>query len=754
MTIDVSSFKKEVGKIPNGNKCTICQVKVGTLRSTDKDNGHFCHLHCALREAKLKPKNANWSANFKLIGTTSEEYEENRTVIKNVDIRSQVVIQNIEEIQSRLNGDIEKIIQDKLDSKDKSPKKKGKTNEEVTPAISKIFEKVKKSFASRFNIPLNQPDTKSFELDHFSGKLVFTEKFRGRKDNMEVEDDDEENPLNGNSKKLASQLISFLSDELINEDSLYETSHSLVPSARVVKGHLPAFQPIKSISLPEVLFFVNIFQKRIEAATRNICEEGSLVEIFNLAEMIPFAVTGLLTPVYEKFYTAIAADLLMTPEIESCTPLKIYNSLTKAFDQNNLRKNAARLGHAESLQENYFNKPCQIITVKTREVHSLIHQLRFLTEEFYNDLKDIFASKDGSSNASSLRATPLKVGSLTPIKEQLPAVPDYKIVKLYERATEVGLPQDSEEMKLMDLYIKKSKFASAVVEEQSEAEVSPAPSPNKRSQEQSPQKSITKSEKATPSKLLLRDFDNAYANSSSNKGKISQPKIVVNLPPRDGLVKKPKYLKDDKDWNGKEKEYEVQLKLLEQKPRLQEIEDELASLAPVGTINQRQALERKKQRVLTWKQNYLDAIRKNDGSLKKVIDDIDNIDIYLDEMKEAYEHRIEWAHCRIKVELLTKMFREQHDPLDFAILEEVIKEGEQIPQCEPDEGDKFGSLKGKYEKVKKMQRELTTGEDEYGNALKVNRLQVIEKELRKEKVVIPEKHLLDEKVFCGFYPFI
>lgn len=92
----------------------------------------------------------------------------------------------------------------------------------------------------------------------------------------------------------------------------------------------------EGFSFPEILFFVVVFQKRVEAALDNLSSLQDLENLINLAKMTPFPLIGLLKGLNKKYYFGLVADIISEPWITSCEPKSTTN-------QKNILKFAKRV---------------------------------------------------------------------------------------------------------------------------------------------------------------------------------------------------------------------------------------------------------------------------------------------------------------------------------------------------------------------------------------------------------------------------
>ena len=58
------------------------------------------------------------------------------------------------------------------------------------------------------------------------------------------------------------------------------------------KKDLPSFPTLKRLSLPEVLFFANVYERRVNAAYDNIIYHDDLLSLIKQSKFLPVSLSG------------------------------------------------------------------------------------------------------------------------------------------------------------------------------------------------------------------------------------------------------------------------------------------------------------------------------------------------------------------------------------------------------------------------------------------------------------------------------
>ena len=192
-----------------------------------------------------------------------------------------------------------------------------------------------------------------------------------------------------------------------------------------IRTDLRAFPLLSRLSFPEVLFFANVFQKRMKAAWDNFCTLDDLKTLIESSRFIPFSLERLLKPLNEKYCTGIAVDELLKPCIKSCQPKSALDWAKKQLRKEIIATNESALNQTREIQNLYEKESCGVITKSYEKTSQYNKQLEFL-KFFYENVQKYYNGET---------------------KEDLPKT---LAERLYEKAKNVDLPTNLSEMRLLE----------------------------------------------------------------------------------------------------------------------------------------------------------------------------------------------------------------------------------------------------------------------------------------------------------------
>ena len=296
------------------------------------------------------------------------------------------------------------------------------------------------------------------------------------------------------------------------------------------------FPRISKLSFPEVLFFVNVFQKRVTVASENICTLDDLGKLIESARLIPFTLKGLLKPLNEKYSTGLATDFLLKSSIQICKPKSAFDWTTKKFNKETIEANTLARKHAEKIQKLYKKESCGVLTKRFESLIKYQKQLLFL-ESLYEQLMQYYGDNES--------------GNMIEIEP-----PKDLMEKLYQNAISLELPKKLKEMRLLDEFVNGPRVEDIIKEmemfeeeeENTQIEVIKPERENKKHKEVKNQEIDEEQEPITKRTRGQKKGKNKQKRKNTNNDSENEPSDRENI------------MEEEEEWREEEDESEKNIK--------------------------------------------------------------------------------------------------------------------------------------------------------------------------------------------------
>ena len=512
----------------------------------------------------------------------------------------------------------------------------------------------------------------------------------------------------------------------------------------IFKEELPKFPNLKVLSFPEVVFFAVVFQKRADAAYKNLCRSSDLEDLIQSARCIPFTLGSQLRMLNQKHFCGLVADVVLEPYINRCAPTSAYFKDEMIFNEDVIRRNNSSIKQILALKELYLRESCGVITECYSFAVGFHKQLQFL-KELYLGIAKYFNNNDYSKKDPYAN---LNRNAFS--RPYLPKIPLVILSSYYAKAKTVGLNPDLAEMELLETMIKQGNQQFN----------------NPMGQNQQFTLDFFTS-KRRMSEDSMNSFDDNWSRRSDSRGfepkerKAAKPvKEKKTTPNKSGGGRgRGRPRKSETVANEINSEFRIKIRRLNEKPTLQEAQRiiERGSNELFTQFNEEQ-LEESIIKAKEWRRQYEDAIESGeDRRLRRLVEQIDMIDVRVPEMSKLLEMKKEFDLWRNKVEDLHKRLKKKVDDVytekdkmvDMNEIRETVEAQKTIKMFEVDDGGKFRDLEKRVETVFKIKENMERGQANGS----FGQLKELEKQLKENNIYIEEIGELKEKVSVKFYHY-
>ncbi len=505
----------------------------------------------------------------------------------------------------------------------------------------------------------------------------------------------------------------------------------------IFKEELPRFPNLKVLSFPEVVFFAVVFQKRAEAASRNLIRSSDLEDLIQSARYIPFTLGAQLRMLNQKHFCGLVADVVLEPYINRCAPESAYFAYDMNFNEDMIKRNKGSIKQIIELKELYLKEACGVITECYSAAVGFQKQLIFL-KELYDGIVKYFNHNDFSKRDPYAN---LNKNSFT--RPTLPKIP-LPILSIYHgKAKAAGLSPELAEMELLETMVKQGSHLI---------------SSNPMGQKDQLTLDFFTSKRRMSEDCSVGSFGDFESRRSDSRGFDFEPKEKKTTKP----VKEKKTTpsksgggrgrgrprKSETVANEINTEYRIKLRKLGEKPTLQEAQRVLEGNGNelFAQVDEAQ-LEKGVAQAKEWRRQYEDAIESGeDRKLKRLLDQIDHIGVKIPEMSKLLEMKKDFDLWRNKVEDLHKRLKKKVDDVytekdkmvDMNEIREAVEAHKTIKMFEVEDDGKFRDLEKRVETVFKIKENMGNGS--------FGQLKEIEKQLKETNIYIEEIGELKEKV--------
>ena len=492
---------------------------------------------------------------------------------------------------------------------------------------------------------------------------------------------------------------------------------------------------MRRLSLPELLFFVVVFQKRAEAACDNLSTGQELEDLLKTASTLPFSLSSQLSFVNQKHYCSLVTDILLEAYVERCGPASAYDPYSNTFQEKIVKRNNSSIKCIKELQKIYLKETCGVITQTYNLAVSYEKQLIFL-QELYQSLVKSFNTLDQSKKDPFAH---LLQKSKSSSDSSLPRLSQPALLLFLSKGNAAGLPKDFEEMKLLETMTNQQKKL---------------PSIEIRRRHISEESRISEEESGNSRSLNSETFAN-MKKKKQLEGKESKGIKSKDAQDIAGQKRKGRPRKAEAFYDEIQKTYRMKLKALDEKPALEDAQRTLAlekknAFKRLENAKRNEYLENAIEEALEWRRKFESASGNNNYlKLGKLADEIDRLSIRIPEMAKVLEMKKDWDIWVIKMEDVDKrlkkkvsnIFTEIDKMVPYEDVKEVIDGRKKVRQMDYD-SRRVAELERKLESIDKLRDKIVEAE----SSRDFSKAKDLERQLKDTNISIPEIKILQEKV--------
>ena len=198
-----------------------------------------------------------------------------------------------------------------------------------------------------------------------------------------------------------------------------------------------------------------------------------------------------------------------------------------------------------------------------------------------------------------------------------------------------------------------------------------------------------------------------------------------------------------------EKDYKSEIKDLKGKLSIEDAQKALGNSKIDGNQEDSETIQQQIKKTLDWKKKYKDCIENNRGNMEELVEELQELELEVPEMKSAIQKKKCWRLWQNKAKGLMRrlkkknenLFESNEDMVTIEEIEEIIKEADDI-ESGNSQDKTLQEFKTKLKNVQKIQEKFQSS----GHMSVLSFQKDAEKKLKTQNIKIPEFKILKQRV--------